>query len=67
MDNLTIAEQIRIIAKRKNISLSEVAERIGKSPANFLNQLKADNFRVNDLKEIAAALGVSFSAQFIEK
>ena len=67
MDNLTIAEQIRIIAKRKNISLSEVAERIGKSPANFLNQLKADNFRINDLKKIAVALGVSFSAQFIEK
>ncbi len=66
MDNLTIAEQIRLIAKRKNIPLSKVADRIGKSPANFLNQLKADNFRINDLKDIAAALGVSFSAQFIE-
>lgn len=62
-----MAEQIRIIAKRKKISLSDVARKLGKSPANFLNQLSADNFRIEDLKAIADALGVVFFAEFRDK
>ena len=66
MENLTTAEKIRILAARKNITLSELARRIDKSPANFLNQLKADNWRVSDLEKIAAALGMRFVSDFVE-
>lgn len=67
MENLTVSEKIRILAARKNVTLSELARRIDKSPANFLNQLKADNWRVPDLEKIAAALGLVFVCDFIEK
>lgn len=67
MEKLTIAEKIRIIAARKNMSLSALAAALEKSPANFMNQLKRDDFRISDLEKIAEALGVRFEYDFIEK
>jgi len=66
MENLTTAEKIRILAKRKNKSLSDIARELNKTPANFLNQLARDDFRVSDLERIAAALGVRFEYDFID-
>ena len=58
MDNITTAEKIRILAKRKNKSISDIARELGKTPANFLNQLARDDFRESDLKKIADILGM---------
>jgi len=66
MDKLTIAEKIKIIAGRRGMSISALAAALGKSPANMLNQLKRDDFRVSDLEKIAAALGVRFECDFVE-
>lgn len=66
MDDLTIAEKIKIIAARRGMSISDIARALGKSPANMLNQLKRDDFRVSDLEKIAAALGVRFVCDFTE-
>jgi transcriptional regulator with XRE-family HTH domain len=67
MESITTAEKIRILAKRKNKSLSYIAEKLGKTPANFLNQLARDDFRESDLKSIADALGVVYVSDFVEK
>ena len=67
MENITTAEKIRIIAKRKNKSLSSIAAALEKTPANFLNQLARDDFRESDLKKIADALGVVYVSDFMEK
>ena len=66
MDKLTIAEKIKIIAARRGMSISDIARALGKSPANMLNQLKRDDFRVSDLEKIAAVLGVQFVCDFTE-
>ena len=66
MDNLTIAEKIKILAARRGMSISALAAALGKSPANMLNQLKRDDFRVSDLKKIAAVLGMRFECDFVE-
>ena len=66
MDKITTAEKIRILAKRKNKSLSSIAADLNKTPANFLNQLARDDFRESDLKQIAASLGVSYYSGFID-
>lgn len=66
MENITTAEKIRILAKRKNKSLSSIAADLGKTPANFLNQLARDDFRESDLYKIAAVLGVVYVSDFIE-
>ena len=64
---MTTAEKIRILAKRKNKSLSSLAADLGKTPANFLNQLARDDFRESDLVKIADCLGVVYVSDFIEK
>ena len=66
MENLTIAEKIKILCSRKGMTISSLAAALGKSPANFLNQLKRDDFRISDLEKIAAALGVRFEYDFKE-
>ncbi len=67
MENITTAEKIRIIAKRKNKSLSSIAADLEKTPANFLNQLSRGDFRESDLVKIAESLGVIYVSDFIEK
>ena len=64
MENITTAEKIRIIAKRKNKSLSAIAADLGKTPAN---QLARGDFRESDLVKIAASLDVVYISDFKEK
>lgn len=66
MENLTTAEKIRILSKRKNISMSDIARALDKTPANFLQQLSRGDFRESDLRKIAAALGVDLVLDFKE-
>lgn len=67
MENMTTAEKIRILSKRKNKSLSAIAADLGKTPANFLNQLARGDFRESDLSKIADSLGVVYVSDFVEK
>ena len=67
MENITTAEKIRILSKRKNKSLSDIARALDKTPANFLNQLARDDFRESDLYKIADAWGVVYISDFVEK
>lgn len=57
---MTISEQIKILCIRSNISVAELARRVGQSPQNFNSKLKRENFSVSDLEELADAAGVSF-------
>ena len=60
---LTFGEQIKIILKRKNMTIRQLAEMIevqtGKpmSRQNLTQKLNRDNFQEQDMKEIAQALG----------
>lgn len=67
MKDLTISENIKVLAARRGLSLSELARVLGKSPQNFIQQIKRDDFRVSDLEKIAAALDVNFIYDFVEK
>ena len=66
MRDLTIAENIKILAARRGMSLSDLGRVLGKSPQNFIQQIKRDDFRISDLEKIAAALGVRFEYDFVE-
>jgi len=67
MERLTESEKIRILAKRKNVSLSELANRFGVSQSGFMNRLRADNWRCAELRKIGEILGAEFVTDFIEK
>lgn len=62
--SLTMGEKIKIILKRQNMTIAELAEKTGQSRQNFSNKLSRDNFTINELYIIASALDCSFDAVF---
>ena len=62
---MTISEQIKVLCVRTNISVSELARRMGMSPQNLNAKLKRETFTVSDLDQIAEATGTIFERKFI--
>ena len=61
----TISEQIKVLCIRSNISVAELARRLGKSPQSFNSKLKRESFTVKDLEEIATVTGTEFRRNYI--
>ena len=61
----TISEQIKVLCIRSNISVAELARRLGKSPQSFNSKLKRESFTVRDLEEIAMVTGTEFKRNYI--
>lgn len=64
---LTMGEKIRILLKRKNVTIVELSRKLGTSNQNLANKFKRDNFSMNELYAIAEALGCEFEGYFVEK
>lgn len=62
---MNLSEQIRVLCVRSNISVSELARRVGTSPQNFNAKLKRETFTISDLEEIAKAVDCSFERKFV--
>lgn len=62
---MSISEQIKVLCVRCNVSEAELARRLGKSPQSFNSKMKRESFTIDDLEEIANALGVEFTRYFI--
>ncbi len=62
---MTISEQIKVLCVRTNISVSELARRMGTSPQNLNAKLKRETFTVADLDQIAKATGSTFERKFV--
>ena len=62
---VTISEQIKVLCIRSNISVAELARRLGKSPQSFNSKLKRESFTVKDLEEIAVVTGTEFKRNYI--
>ena len=66
MENrMSISEQIKVRCVRSNISMAELARRIGLSPQSFSARMKRESFTISELEVIADAVGASFSRKFI--
>lgn len=61
---MTISEQIKVLCVRSNISLAELARRIGMSPQSLSAKMKRESFTVSDLDVIADAVGAKFVRKF---
>ena len=62
---MTISEQIKVLCVRQNISLAELARRLGKSPQSFNSKMKRESFTVDELEKIADVAGATFERNFI--
>ncbi len=63
--NLTTSEKIKIIMKRRKMTLKELAEKTNQSSSNLSNKLSRDNFSEKEIREIAFALDCEFESHFI--
>lgn len=62
---MTISEQIKILCVRTNISVSELARRVGTTPQNFNAKMKRESFTITELEMIANAADSRFERNFI--
>lgn len=59
-----MSEKIKIVLLKRKMTVTELAKKINTSSQNLSNKLRQDNFRENELKEIAEALDCSFAITF---
>lgn len=56
---------IRKLCEKMNISISELARKIGQSPQNFNKKLFRETVSFSEMLEIADALGIRYEQAFI--
>lgn len=59
------SDMVRKLCKKQQISLAELSRRIGQTPQNLNKKLKRDTLSVDELKQIADAVGVDFDLGFV--
>ena len=62
--SISMGEKIKIVLKRRNMTLGELAEKTGQSRQNLSNKLSRDNFKEKELMQIADVLGCTYYANF---
>lgn len=61
---MTTSDMIRILCDQMNVSIAELARRIGQTPQNLGKKLKRETVTLEELKAIAGVLGVAFEQSF---
>ena len=62
---MTIADQIRVLCARLNISNAELARRMGQSPQSLNAKMKRKSFTITELEKIAVVTGATFIRKFV--
>lgn len=61
---MTTSELVKKLCEEQNISIAELARRIGQSKQNLYKKLQRETLTLTELKEIAEVLGVTFEQSF---
>ncbi len=62
---MTISEQIKVLCVRSDISVAELARRLGTTPQNLSGKMKRGSFTVSELENIAKVVNSSFERKFV--
>ena len=62
---LTMGEKIKIVMKRRGMTLGQLAEATGQTRQNLSNKMGRDNFQEKDLQALAAALNCDYEVNLI--
>ena len=65
--SLSMGEKIRVLLKRKKMTIAELAKAIEISSQNLSNKLSRDNFSEQELRQIAGALSCRYEGFFISE
>ena len=55
---MTISEQIKVLCVRSNISVAELARRLGTTPQNLNGKLHRDSLTIVDMERIVKQQGL---------
>lgn len=58
--SLTFGEKIKILLKRKGLTVTELATMLGTSRQNLTNKFARDNFQEKEMIEISKKLGCTY-------
>ena len=61
---MTTSDLVKKLCEERNVSLFELARRIGQSRQNLYKKMKRDTLTIDELKAIADALGVIYEHSF---
>lgn len=61
---MRIDEQLKILAIKTGMTLSEIGYQIDKSPQAFSQKMKRGNYTLDELEEIAQATGCTLHCSF---
>lgn len=61
---ITVAEKIRLIMKRQNKTMGDIAEASGQTRQNLSNKMTRGNFTEKDILTLAGALGCQVEIRF---
>ena len=64
---LTTAEKIKVIMKRNNFTMTELANQLNCSRQNLSNKMSRNNFDERELTAIADVLGCELEINFINR
>lgn len=62
-----MTEKIKAKMKEKGIKQGEIAEKLGISKENMSQRMKKNNWRINELKQIAEILKCKLKCEFEDK
>jgi len=63
--SLTMSEKIKVVLKRRGMTMGELAEKTGQTRQNLSNKMSRDNFPEKELVAIADALDCDFEATLV--
>ena len=63
--NLTMGEKIRVILKRRGMTVAQLADLTNQTRQNLSNKLTRDNFQEQDIIAIADALNCDYEAYLV--
>lgn len=64
---LTSSEKIKIVLKRRGMTMGQLAEKTGQTRQNLSNKMSRDNFPERELREIAEALDCELETFLVMK
>ncbi len=63
--DISVAEKLRLIMKRQNMTMGELAEASGQTRQNLSNKMTRGNFTEKDIESLASALGCRAKINFV--
>ena len=64
---LTTAEKIKLLMRRRGLTLGELADLTGQTRQNLSNKMTRDNFQEQDIRAMAEALDCEYEAYLVMK